>query len=360
MNENEQQLQIGQRLKEARVAKGYTLDDLQQATKIQKRYLIAIEDENFGELPGDFYVRAFVKQYADTVGLDGNELLKDYDDYLPKTKTTEYSEHLSQAVETRRGSHRVTTDGFDQARKYIPTVIVGAIVVIILGAIWATTIIKNRADSATKIDSSSVSVSGESSHAPKKAASSKPKAKSQKLKFKETSRTTTSVVYTTSQTLSKDTKLTIKAANTAVYAAVNVDNVSQLAKTLSAKETGTVTLSKTAKRIVITLGSGNGVTIKLGNQTLNFTNDNQYPSTRVITLSLGNSTTQTSATTSSSTATTNQTNRTTTTTGTTSTGQTTQRTTTTSTSTPTTTTQTTTSTTTPAATTNNQTTAASH
>ena len=36
----------------------------------------------------------------------------------------------------------VTTDGFDQARKYIPTVIVGAIVVIILGAIWATRLLR--------------------------------------------------------------------------------------------------------------------------------------------------------------------------------------------------------------------------
>lgn len=318
MSENEKQLQIGQQLKDARVANGYTLDDLQQATKIQKRYLIAIEDEKFDELPGDFYVRAFVKQYADTVGIDGNELLKDYDDYLPKTKTTEYSEHLTQAVETRRGSHKVTTDSFDRARKYIPTVIIGAIVVVILGAIWVTTIIKNHADSATKIDSSSVSVSGESSSSSKKKASSSSEKKETKLKLTEASRTSTSVIYNTTASLKKNTDLTVKAGTSALYTSVNVDNTSRLAKTLQAKETGSVTLAKTAKKVVITLGSASGVTIKLGNQTLNFTNNNQYPSTRVITIDFGASTTQTSSTSASSASTTTGTTGTTrTTTGTT-------------------------------------------
>jgi len=81
MSENsEEKSTIGARLKAARIAKGLTIDDLQQITKIQKRYLIAIEDEQFDKLPGDFYVRAFVKQYADTVDLDGNELLEEYSD----------------------------------------------------------------------------------------------------------------------------------------------------------------------------------------------------------------------------------------------------------------------------------------
>ena len=48
MSENEEKRpEVGKKLHDARVAKGYTLDDLQQATKIQKRYLIAIEDEKF-------------------------------------------------------------------------------------------------------------------------------------------------------------------------------------------------------------------------------------------------------------------------------------------------------------------------
>ncbi len=61
---------LGERLKEARTAKGYSLDDLQSITKIQKRYLSGIENEDYSMMPGAFYVRAFIKQYSEAVGLD--------------------------------------------------------------------------------------------------------------------------------------------------------------------------------------------------------------------------------------------------------------------------------------------------
>ena len=58
---------LGSKLREARIEKGYTLNTLQQMTKIQKKYLQAIEEGNYEDMPGHFYVRAFIKQYADVV-----------------------------------------------------------------------------------------------------------------------------------------------------------------------------------------------------------------------------------------------------------------------------------------------------
>lgn len=66
---------LGELLKEARKKKGYSLDDLQSITKIQKRYLSGIENEDYKMMPGSFYVRAFIKQYAEAVDLDPNEVL---------------------------------------------------------------------------------------------------------------------------------------------------------------------------------------------------------------------------------------------------------------------------------------------
>lgn len=302
MSENEERVNVGKKLREAREKKGLTLDDLQQATKIQKRYLIAIEDEKFDELPGDFYVRAFVKQYADTVGLDGNTLLKDYDDDLPQTKTAEYSNHLAQAVETRTGNRQPTVDRVDRARRYLPTVIIAVVVVIILGSIWATAIVRNRQDAATKIDSSSVSVSGESSKkSSSSSSSSKSSSKAAKLEFTAANRTTSSVTLSTTSGLTKDTDMTIKASGQA-WTSVTVDGTSKLSKTLTANSTSTVSLPKGAQTVVLTLGNASATRVKIGDQTLDLTDSGKYANTRTVTIKFGATTTASSSASSTSTS----------------------------------------------------------
>ncbi|MDC2845812.1 DUF4115 domain-containing protein [Limosilactobacillus mucosae] len=302
MSENEEKRpEVGKKLHDARVAKGLTLDDLQQATKIQKRYLIAIEDEKFDELPGDFYVRAFVKQYADTVGLDGEDLLKEYDDDLPKAKTDEYSEHIAQAVETRATSKRKLTKVND-ARKYLPTLIAIIVVIVVLAAIWLTAIVRSHKDSSTKIDNSSVKVSGESSKksssSSKKKSSSSSKKTSSNIKLTATNRTSSAVTFT-GDALSKDTTLTIKTSGQA-WNAVTVDNSQRLSKTMSANQTQTIKIAKSAQTIVLTLGNASATTVKLGNTTLDLTQNNTYPNTRTVTIKLGNTTQSSSASSTSS------------------------------------------------------------
>ena len=118
-------MSIGQTLKDARSDKGLTLDDLQQNTKIQKRYLIAIEEDNFAALPGEFYVRAFVKQYAEAVDLDSKELLLQLAEQTGKDKEATPEE----VVDSRTKKRKLTESNkapskFETLYTYLPTIII--------------------------------------------------------------------------------------------------------------------------------------------------------------------------------------------------------------------------------------------
>lgn len=78
--------ELRQKLKDARGTKGLSIDQLHEITKIQKRHLVAIEEGNYDVLPGAFYARAFIKQYADAVGLNGEELLVEYQSTIPQSE----------------------------------------------------------------------------------------------------------------------------------------------------------------------------------------------------------------------------------------------------------------------------------
>src|SRR3712207_8901473 len=65
---------IGSVLEQARKERGLTLDDVEEATKIRKRYLAGLEREDYGVLPDAVYAQGFLKTYANYLGLDGEDL----------------------------------------------------------------------------------------------------------------------------------------------------------------------------------------------------------------------------------------------------------------------------------------------
>src|SRR5579859_2754328 len=69
---------ISETLRQARLRSGYDLDKLAAKTKINPRYLEAIESGDFDKLPGGIFARMFVKQYADALGLDGAAFAEEY------------------------------------------------------------------------------------------------------------------------------------------------------------------------------------------------------------------------------------------------------------------------------------------
>jgi len=124
-------MDVGAKLKESRLAQGLSLDQLQEITKIQKRYLVAIEEGNLDILPGKFYARAFIKEYANAVGLDSSELLEEHKEEIPK------SEEESDLQYTRiEGSRKEANAERNTSFSLIPTIIVVLLIIGILLVAW--------------------------------------------------------------------------------------------------------------------------------------------------------------------------------------------------------------------------------
>lgn len=70
---------IGEMLRTARLDAGVELEEVERTIRIRSRYLAALENEEWGVLPGEAYVRGFLHTYGDYLGLDGGALVDEYD-----------------------------------------------------------------------------------------------------------------------------------------------------------------------------------------------------------------------------------------------------------------------------------------
>ncbi|WP_156404244.1 helix-turn-helix domain-containing protein [Lactobacillus selangorensis] len=292
---------IGEELRDARIKKGYTLDDLQQITKIQKRYLIAIEEEKFDELPGDFYVRAFIKQYADTVGLDGNELLEQYQENVPQTDPQKY---VDQSVsEQTRTSKATTNTWWFRLEQRLPQIIIVFLVVVLIGAIYAFMLHKRSENKPTIPDNGAKvtvstnasakkreSISRAKASSSKMAASAKKKSSTstKKLAVKQTAKSGNTQAYTiTNLPTDKDSQLVISAKNNgSAWITVTLDDATSATYTgeVTTSASHTVTIPKATKKIVLTSGNLANTGLKLNETDVALTADSTANSSEKTTI----------------------------------------------------------------------------
>ncbi|TDF98160.1 helix-turn-helix domain-containing protein [Paenibacillus piri] len=119
--------ELGQLLRKARMENKISLEDLEEATKIRKRYLEAIEEGDYKILPGNFYVRAFIKSYSEAVGLDPNEVLRLYQNVIPATE----AEKNIEPIRSKRSGRNTEKIG-----KWASNIMMVSFVVLILGIIY--------------------------------------------------------------------------------------------------------------------------------------------------------------------------------------------------------------------------------
>ncbi|NMA90909.1 MAG: helix-turn-helix domain-containing protein [Amphibacillus sp.] len=133
-------MQIGEKLREARLEKGYSLDDVSQRTKIQIRHLKAIEENNFSMIPGNFYARVFIKEYANVVDLDFKALMDEHQHEIP---SSEQQVDYTQLSRTRRKSTSSKPSPF---ATIMPTIIVFVLLFGVVFFIWRTSLNPNNSD----------------------------------------------------------------------------------------------------------------------------------------------------------------------------------------------------------------------
>lgn len=77
---------IGSQLKQAREAKGISIEQAQKDTRIHANILKALEEDRIKEISsGSIYIKSFIKKYADYLGLDGASLAEEYFKGHPKS-----------------------------------------------------------------------------------------------------------------------------------------------------------------------------------------------------------------------------------------------------------------------------------
>lgn len=299
---------IGEQLRKAREAKGLSISDIEKATKIQSRYLEAIENNDFDKLPGDFYVRAFIRQYAQIVGLDGRELLSQYQGEVanevsqpeesPAQEVHEeaHEEETAPAepVETkparisasRPAKREVTEEAPKDAkwRKLVPRLALGcgiALLLLIGGMVFAN--MKKTGSSSQKENAgSSVTITS------KKASSKKSSSASASSKKKKTSSIKVASLGGSSYRVTGikfSTPLVVRSSKQNIYYYVSVDNVITNQGTLQSGEKHTETVKK-GQTLIVYLGTDTGVTVTVGGKKIPFTPIN---GTTRLTIYLGDS-----------------------------------------------------------------------
>jgi len=93
---------IGETLREARVRQRVNIEELEQSTKIRAKYLRALENEEFGLLPGPTYVKSFLRTYAEKLGLDAQLLVEEFRAQYEEPEPVEIQPIASSPRDARR------------------------------------------------------------------------------------------------------------------------------------------------------------------------------------------------------------------------------------------------------------------
>ncbi|EKF52405.1 Transcriptional regulator in cluster with unspecified monosaccharide ABC transport system [Lactococcus garvieae DCC43] len=136
---------IGEVLKEKRTDLGLGLSEAEKLTNIPKLYIIALETGDYKALPGDFYIKAYLKQYAEKLELDADQILLAYE--KDGSMTVEDYEDIQETYRFVKPSERVEESEEEEEvdvpawRHYVPIILLSAVALAIVGGVTAVVLL---------------------------------------------------------------------------------------------------------------------------------------------------------------------------------------------------------------------------
>lgn len=268
---------IGERLRQARLNKNISIDELQQKTKIQKRYLEALEKGDFAALPGTYYVRSFIRQYAKAVGENGDFLVDVYDgndDFEQEPKRSQ--------PEAVQGSRKALHEGNYRVRKrrdYIPVVLLGFIAFMIVGVIAYAAWQDRNSDPVISQTATSVQVDGspteqESSSEQESTASSQSTSSSSEededemqIAMEDSTQSQATIQVTDAE---DPLEVEVTGEDGRCWVGVSVNGDYAIQETLESGQTESTTLPEGTENFVITLGASGNAGVNVNDEEVDF------------------------------------------------------------------------------------------
>lgn len=271
---------IGERLRQARLNKNISIDELQQKTKIQKRYLEAIEKGDFEALPGAYYIRSFIRQYAQVVGEKGDFLVDVYDgkaSFEPEGSRA----HPETVQGSRKALHEEKTR-IKKTRDYLPVVLLGIIAFMIVGVIAYVAWRDRNSDPVIGQTASSLQVDGsvtteqESSTEQENTEESQTETSSSeedsmKIAMEDSTQSQATIRVTNAQ---DPLELEITGKNDRAWVGVSVNGDYALQETLQPNQTESTTIPEGTENFVVTLGASANVDVKVNDKEVDFDDPN--------------------------------------------------------------------------------------
>lgn len=122
-------------MKEAREKLDIPLETVEQETKIRKKYIIALEEESFDVIPGKVYVRGFLRNYARFLGLDGEYLVEQYNNYYPDHNLGHFPVAGDEHKNNEKSRHGSLSGALFQGKKYKRLVLIVTIGILLCAGI---------------------------------------------------------------------------------------------------------------------------------------------------------------------------------------------------------------------------------